>query len=76
VTHAEAKVIKSARLEFMKMLMDLSFSLTEGINAGRNLNENMNQEILKVGLSEFFNAAKINEILDRTLDRVAEGKRP
>ena len=56
--------------------MNLSQNMTDAIEAGRDLDQNMNTEMVSIGISNFFNAVRIDEILDRSLTRVAEGKRP
>jgi len=76
VTEAEAKTIKTARMDFARTLIDLSKNLSEACEAGRELDAAGNQAAVHTAASEFMQAARIDSILGRTLERVSEGLTP
>ena len=76
VTPDEKQRIRTARTKFAKLMLELSANLTDATQAGREYNENMNKEFVTMGITQFYSETKIHEIIERALDRAAEGKRP
>ncbi len=72
----EKAQIKQARMTFAKVLIDLSQVLSEAIEGGRDLNSETNQSQVQIAMSQFFATTKVDEIINRTLNRVSEGLTP
>lgn len=76
VTPDEAKTIRKARTEFGEYLMQLSQFGTQALEGDRELEPDAWKDQLELAISDFFTETKVDEIIARTLDRVAEGKQP
>lgn len=76
VTDTEKATIKDARMAFSKVLIEMSQMLSEAIGGGRELDSESNQSQVQIAMSQFFATTKIDEIINRTLNRVSEGRTP
>ena len=76
VTEADRARIDQGRLRFGAALLKISATLSEAIQAGRELDTEWVKDAVTQEVRRFHATAKLNEVVDRTLDKLAMGNAP